>query len=102
MTNNNRIDKLQNVAYRLNHEAGKNKANWSGTKKRPQFTPCSRAGVLITACQTDEVLPSIFMEAYNEPCICHGTFMNISFFEFQDWSLDDSYRRGDKISEQTN
>lgn len=88
----NRWNKLQNVAYRLNHEAGKNKANWSGTKKKPVFTPCARAVVLIKGCQTDEPLPEVFIDAYNTPCICHGTYMGISFFEFQDFSLDNSYR----------
>lgn len=42
-----RWNKLQNIASRLNKEAGKNKANWSGTKKKPRFTPCARADVFV-------------------------------------------------------
>lgn len=84
--------KLQNVAHRLNHEAGKNKANWGGTKKRPQFTPCAKATILIAGCSNDVPLPEVFIDAYNTPCICHGLQYNAPFWEFQDLALDDSYR----------
>lgn len=87
-----RWEKLQNVAHRLNHEAGENEENWSGTKKRPRFLPCARASILIAGCLNDTPLPQVFIDAYNEPCICHGPFMKMSFFDFQDMALDDSYR----------
>ena len=95
-------NKLQNVCYRLNHEASKQRDRWGTYSKgigigAKHFYPCDKASVIIREMGKYKIedLPvvEIMMLAYNEYCGCHGDmYMFIPFTEFQAWQLDNRYK----------
>lgn len=93
--------KVQNVCHRLNHEAYQQTKYWRSFIQsngrighEVTYTPCAKASYLIKQCDKGLPLPlpEMMVAAYNEPCHCHFD-MWIPFFDFQLWTLDDTYRQ---------
>jgi hypothetical protein len=79
-----RWQKLQNVAHRLNWEAYKQ------TNNGRTYYPCDKARVFIDACNNDQVILQITMEAALTPCYCHMS--NVTENDLFEMLYDDRWR----------